>query len=140
MRKIILLSILLMAFSFTTFAQLNSMRNPTDWVPTSSGLATDKPQVSGCVSKNASGQGFILTNAKFKEGVPVASNKDLASEVGHTVTLTGAWKKMPASGDSKGEKVKTFDASQIDKVADNCKQLMKDTNLGVRTSIGSGTP
>jgi hypothetical protein len=127
MKKLVLIAALLLAFNLTALAQLNTMRNPTDQVPTSPGLETDKPQISGCLSKNASGQGYVLTNEKFKEGVPVASNKDLASEVGHTVTLTGGWKKMAISGDSKSEKVKTFNASRIDKIADNCK-----VNAGTR--------
>lgn len=121
MKKSSLLAALVLAFSLITLAQMNTMRNPTDQVPTSPGLDTDKPQISGCLSKNASGQGFMLTNEKFKEGVPVVSTKDLASEVGHTVTLTGGWKKLAANGDSKGEKIKTFSASRIDKTADKCK-------------------
>lgn len=137
MKKLILLPALLMAFSLSALAQLNTMRNPTDQVPTSSGLATDKPQISGCLSKDASGQGFMLTNQKFEKGVPVASKKDLAGEVGHSVTLTGAWKKMPAGGDAKGEKVKTFYASRIDKIVDNCKVSVKNPDNGVVTSIGS---
>ena len=137
MKKSILLSALLLAFSLTTLAQLNTLRNPTDQVPTSSGLATDKPQISGCLSRNASGQGFMLTNQKFEKGVPIASKKDLAAEVGHSVTLTGEWKKMAAGGDAKSEKVKTFYASRVDRIVDNCKASVKNPDDGVRTSIGS---
>ena len=125
MRRVYLTAGLVLAFNIFALAQLNTMKDPAEQMPTSPGLATDKPQISGCLAKNASGQGFMLTNVKYRDGVPVASDKDLASQVGHTVILTGVWKKMAASGDAKGEKVKTFNASRVDKISDDCKVGMK---------------
>lgn len=49
----------------------------------------DRRSLTGCVDK--SGDGYILKNAKFKDGVAVHGSDDLAPHVGHTVTLSGTW-------------------------------------------------
>ena len=141
MTKRTLLVALLLACGLSALAQLNSMADPTQPTPMSTGLATDKPQIRGCISRDEAGRGFVLTNQELVNGVPVVSSKDLAGHVGHTVELTGAWKRSAAATTPAGGKTaKTFHASKVRELALKCIAVPKDTDLGIRTSIVSLGP
>lgn len=147
MRTPTLFFVLLLACSSASLAQSNiDTQNPINWVPTSTGLASDKPQITGCLSRDSSGSGFVLSSASSKELTPVTSSKDLAGQVGHTLLLTGVWKNVPSPVAGKdgaianGKKVRTFQASKIRVVAEKCISVTATPDDGIRTSIGNGTP
>ena len=128
-----LLSVAILAIGVPSWAQLNNMEGHPEWsMPTSSGLETDKPQIAGCLSKDASGDGFLLTNQKYKEGIPVIPSKskvDLTAELGHAVELTGVWKKNSVAGaDPKSAEMRTFNVSKIRKLAGKCVPVKGDPN------------
>jgi hypothetical protein len=82
-------------------------------------------QLTGCLAKDSSGNGFMLTNGKYKKGVEVKSSEDLSAHVGHEVKLMGTWEKSTAGeaggAGSKGETMRTFNASKLNHLSDTCK-------------------
>ncbi len=81
-------------------------------------------QLTGCLAKNAEGNGFMLTNGRYKKGVEVKSSEDLSAHVGHEVQLTGTMEK-PTSGEkggagAKGETMRTFNATAVKHISDTC--------------------
>ncbi len=90
-----------------------------------SSKSAKESQLTGCLAKDASGSGFMLTNGRYKKGVEVKSSEDLSAHVGHEVKLMGTWEK-PTAGEqggagAKGETMRTFNASKVDHISDTCK-------------------
>lgn len=147
MRKLAMLLALAVAFTMSAFAQTSSSSQGTTGSETQTtttkttkkskamkgeageSKAAEKAegkesQLTGCLAKDASGNGFMLTNGRHKKGVEVKSSEDLTAHVGHEVKLMGTWEK-PTSGEAggagpKGHEMRTFNASKIDHVADTC--------------------
>lgn len=86
--------------------------------------ATRESRLSGCIAKSADGNGFMLTNGRYKEGVAVKSSEDLGAHVGHQVRLTGTWEKPTANAaggaGENGATMRTFSATAVKHVADTC--------------------
>lgn len=134
MKKLLLLVAVVLAFSFTALAQgAGASGSQTGTEPATSTTKTKKSSkkaageeaagaaaakehtMTGCLAKDASGSGFVLTNARHKKGVEVKSSEDLSAHVGHKVKLTGTIEKAEAG--AKGE---SFNATKIDHIADTC--------------------
>ena len=64
---------------------------------------------TGCIEK--SGDGYMLKNGRYKEGVKVTGSDDLGPHAGHSVKLTGSW-TTPG---------KEFAETKLDMVAASCK-------------------
>lgn len=146
MRKLVLLLAAVVALSLTGFAQTaNQGTTGTETQTTTTtkttkhakhakgeeggAMASEKSakesQLTGCLAKDASGSGFMLTNGRYKKGVAVKSSEDLSAHVGHEVKLMGTWEK-PTAGEAggagaKGETMRTFDATKLDHISDTCK-------------------
>ena len=67
-------------------------------------------QLTGCLAKDASGNGYTLTNGRYKKGVAVTSSQDISAHVGHEVRLMGTWEKPGTA----------FTATDLKHIADTC--------------------
>lgn len=156
MRKLILLLAAAVAFSMTAFAQESGTQATTGTESTTTtttkttkhskhakseeageskaqeaaeakaGGEAKESQMTGCLAKDASGNGFLLTNAKHKKGVEVKSSEDLSAHVGHEVRLMGTWEKPTADAAGggagpKGHQMRTFNVTNVKHLADTCK-------------------
>ena len=138
MRKFVLLLAFAVAFSLAGFAQAagtatthgSETQGTTKTHKAKKGAAAGEKsakesQLTGCLAKDASGSGYMLTNGRYKKGVEVKSSEDLSAHVGHEVKLMGTWEK-PSSGEAggagaKGETMRTFNASGVNHISDTCK-------------------
>lgn len=154
MRKLILLLAAAVAFSMTAFAQEAGTQGTTGGTETQTttttkttkhtkhakgesaqagesssaaagGTAAKESQLTGCVAKDATGSGFVLTNARHKKGVEIKSSEDLSAHVGHEVRLMGSWEKPTtdtAAGGAgpKGHQMRTFDVTSVKHISDTC--------------------
>lgn len=139
MRKLVLLLAAVVALSLTGLAQTSSQGTQGTESQTSTtttkttkrskheaGMAAKKEsQLTGCLAKNPSGTGYMLTNGRYKKGVEVKSSEDLTAHVGHEVRLMGTWQKATpgeaGGAGAKGETVRTFDATAIHHISNTCK-------------------
>jgi uncharacterized protein (DUF305 family) len=135
MRKLVLLLAAVVALSLTGLAQTSSQGTTGTETQTTTTTKTTKhakheagtkkeSQLTGCLAKNPSGTGFMLTNGRYKKGVVIQSSEDLSAHVGHEVRLMGTWEK--ASGEAggagaKGETMRTFNATSLHHISDTCK-------------------
>jgi hypothetical protein len=82
-------------------------------------------QLTGCLAKDASGSGYMLTNGHYKKGVEVKSAEDLSAHVGHEVRLMGTWEKETAGeaggAGAKGKTMREFNATKVEHISDTCK-------------------
>jgi hypothetical protein len=82
-------------------------------------------QLTGCLAKDATGNGFMLTNGRYKQGIAVTSSEDMSAHVGHEVKLMGTWEKptTDAAGGAgtKGHEMRSFTATKLNHIADTCK-------------------
>lgn len=80
--------------------------------------------LTGCLAKGPEGNGYVLTNGRYKSGVAVNSDQDLSAHAGHTVKLTGSWEKPTAGAAGgagpKGKQIRTFTATDVKHVSDTC--------------------
>jgi hypothetical protein len=143
MRKLALLVAIVFAFSFSALAQGTSTGTSQSQTSTDTGMqapqkgkksgaasetgtagSTKESQLTGCLAKDPSGSGYVLTNGKYKKGVAVKSSEDLSAHVGHQVKLNGSWEKPTAGGEggasAKGQSMKTFDATKVTHISDTC--------------------
>jgi hypothetical protein len=134
MRKLLLLLLAVaVAFSLTGFAQAASSgqttqettKTTTKKTTTKAAGETKESQLTGCLAKNAEGNGYVLTNGHYKKGVDVKSSEDISAHVGHEVRLMGTWEK-PTAGEKggageKGEEMRTFNATSLKHISDTCK-------------------
>lgn len=140
MRKLVLLLAAVVAMSLTGLAQTSSQGTSSGTATQSTTTTTQKQakpakgeaaastkesQLTGCLAKDASGSGFMLTNGHYKKGVEVKSSEDLSAHVGHEVKLMGTW-EQPTAGEAggagtKGTTMKTFNATKINHISDTCK-------------------
>lgn len=139
MRKVILMLAVVLAFTFTAFAQDAS----TSSSQTASGTTTTTKEshtktaksaksstLTGCVSTDANSEGnYKLTNGHYKKGVELLGNADdIKPHAGHKVQLTGNWTTEAAEGHNeatekseKGEKYeKHFQVSNVKMISENC--------------------
>jgi hypothetical protein len=129
MRKLLLLLAVAVALSLTGFAQSSgtsqsetTKTTTTKKAKTSEGQAAKKEsQLTGCLAKNAEGNGYVLTNGHYKKGVEVKSSEDISAHVGHEVRLMGTWEK-PAEGNvgTKNEPMHVFNATSLKHISDTC--------------------
>ncbi len=134
MRKLLLLLAIAVAMSLPGFAQAGGGQTTTESTSTTktktkkSGTAASstakESQLTGCLAKNAEGNGFTLTTGRYKKGVEVKSSEDISAHVGHEVKLMGTWEK-PTAGEkggagAKGETMRTFNATSLKHIADTC--------------------
>ncbi len=135
MRKLLLLLAVAVALSLPGFAQAGGGQTSTESTSatktktkkseTAASTAAKESQLTGCLAKSAEGNGFMLTNGRYKKGVEVKSSEDISAHVGHEVKLMGTWEK-PTAGEkggagTKGETMRTFNASKVDHISDTCK-------------------
>lgn len=143
MKKFVLLLAFAVAFSLAGFAQAGTESSQgtqgtesqsttkahkgkhAAGTETGAAASTKGAHLTGCIAKDASGSGYMLTNGRYKKGVEVKSSEDLSAHVGHEVKLTGSWEK-PTSGEAggagaKGETMRTFNATNVQHVSDTCK-------------------
>ncbi len=141
MKKLLLLLAIVLAFSFTALAQDTGAQGTQSQTTTTTTTKTKKHMkaeagqagektaakehtLTGCLAKAAEGNGYELTNGRYKKGVAVNSSEDLAAHVGHEVELTGTWEK-PTSGEAgagpKGKEMRTFNATAVKHISDTCK-------------------
>jgi Ni/Co efflux regulator RcnB len=137
MRKLLLLLAVAVAFSLSGFAQAASSGQTSttnkDTTQTTTSKKTTKTkgagteakesQLTGCLAKNAEGNGYVLTNGRYKKGVDVKSSEDMSAHVGHEVKLMGTWEKPPASAQKAGttSEPRTFNATSLKHISDTCK-------------------
>jgi hypothetical protein len=132
MRKLLLLLAVAVALSLTGFAQASGA-GQTETSTTKSTTtkktktteakgAAKESQLTGCLAKNAEGNGYMLTNGHYKKGVEVKSSEDLSAHVGHEVKLMGTWEKPAESTEPVGTKgeMKTFNATSMKHISDTC--------------------
>jgi uncharacterized protein YdeI (BOF family) len=122
MKKLLLLLIVTLAFSFTALAQgaggstgqSTTTTEKTTKSKKSEGGASAKgakeQTITGCLAKTDSG--YTLTNGRYKKGVPVKTSEDWSAHNGHTVQLTGKWDKSTTPA--------TFDASKMKHISGTC--------------------
>lgn len=131
MKKFLLLLAIVVAFSLTAPAQAASSgqagtqtttKTTTQSKAKPAGGEAKESQLTGCLAKNAAGNGFMLTNGKYKKGVAVKSSQDLSAHVGHEVKLMGTWEK-PTEGavGTKSAPMRTFNATSMKHISDTCK-------------------
>ncbi len=144
MKKLALLVALVLAFSLSVLAQGTSATGTQESQTTTTtktkkakkGTAATEGetagatkgakehQLTGCLAKDPSGSGFMLTNGHYKKGVEVKSSEDLSAHVGHEVKLTGTWEKPTAGAEggagAKGTEMRTFNASALKHISDTC--------------------
>lgn len=129
MKRVILLSALLLAFAFSAFAQEAatsstgqtststttktkksksassdaSMASDSSSMSSSSKASGKSSHLTGCISSSANSEGnYTLTNGKYKKGVELipAEGTDVSKHAGHEVQLTGNWTTEAAEGKS----------------------------------------
>ena len=144
MRSLLLLAVVLLAFGFPAQAQekeTGASGTSASTSASSAGVPATAPnppvappanskksaaaaviyQVTGCLAKDTSGKGFTLVSGRYKQGVAVISEQDLAVHVGHMVKLTGTWQEpAPAGTAAAAPQTRTFKASKAEHVADKC--------------------
>jgi hypothetical protein len=170
MRKFVLLLAAVVAMSLTGLAQTSSQgtSSGTDTQTTTTTTQTTKhakhakgeagesaatekseksakeSQLTGCLAKDPSGSGYMLTNGKYKKGVEVKSSEDLSAHVGHEVKLMGTWEK-PTAGEAggagaKGETMRTFNATKLDHISDTCKAAGAAKSKGKKSDKTAAAP
>ncbi len=136
MKKVALLVAVLLAFSFTALAQNagTSGAQSSESTTTKTTKKTKKAAgeagavkehtITGCLAKDPEGNGYILTNGRYKKGLEVKSSEDFSAHVGHEVKLTGTMEKPTAGGEGgageKGATMRTFNASKLTHISDTC--------------------
>ncbi len=139
MKKTILALCVVLAFGLMAFAQAGGSSSSTKTTKTEKTSKTTKSaksagesKLTGCLSGPNSENAYMLTNGRYKKGVEVGGNDELAKHVGHQVQLTGAWESSgTAIGENesnakgeKGEKAKGehkhFKVTSIKHIADSC--------------------
>ena len=108
MKKLILLLAVVLAFTFTSAAQIGYSSGTDQSDPTAK-----KATVTGCISAQPDAGGmYTLTNGKYKKGVEIGPTDKVKEHAGHTMQLTGTW-----SG--KGAK-KMFEIASLKHLSATC--------------------
>ena len=82
---------------------------------------------TGCIEK--SGDGYVLKNKKYPEGVKVTGSDDLSAHVGHRVSLSGNW---TTPGQEFGE-------TKVTMVSTSCSAAGGSMGKGGKKGPSSGT-
>ncbi len=130
MRKLLLLLAIAVAVSLTGYAQSSGTTQSDTTTGKTTTKASDqklgqpaapKPShLTGCLAKNAEGNGYVLTNGKYTKGVAVKTPEDISAHVGHEVKLTGNWEKSDEKLGTEKATMRTFDATSLKHIADTC--------------------
>ncbi|MBZ5509719.1 MAG: hypothetical protein LAN70_00965 [Acidobacteriia bacterium] len=111
MKKLLLLLAAVLAFTFTSVAQIGYSSGTDESDQTTK--TTKEATVTGCVSKEPGANGmYALTNGHYKKGVEIGPTDKVKGHAGHTVQLTGQW-----SG--KGAK-KMFEVASLKHLSATC--------------------
>ena len=131
MRRLLLLSFLLLAFSLSALAQQSSQSSSSkktaeQTMSGSRSVSSSSKQtqhITGCLQKQ---NGQYVVKEKDGKVANVTSTLDLASQVGHEVTATGTW--QPRSN------AETPKESAKSEVVDNPNQLLEIGHLKIRSN------
>jgi hypothetical protein len=128
--------------SQTSPAQAPGMSNPNN-----PGDTTGEQKLKGCIASQ--GDKYVLQDKHGKE-ISLSGSQDLASHVGHTVTLHGTYSKgsdastggssatsAPASGATSGD---NFLVSKVDMVSETCTMDKGKNSSKDHTDSGKPTP
>jgi hypothetical protein len=151
MKKFLLPIAVVLAFSFAALAQQSnsssgtqSSQSQTSTESNPSQSTESNPQaggetsmgkhakggehtLTGCLEKNPSGSGYLLTTAKHKNGIAVESSQDISAHVGHEVRLTGTWESGTSTStqSAQGGGSRMFNATNLEHISDSCPASMK---------------
>jgi hypothetical protein len=153
MKQLIILVAATLVFALTEMGKNNTSRQTTQigstesktttvttnqGAPANDGSNKAPTRLTGCLTKNDKGKGFMLVSRD--DTVEVQSSKDLSDHVGRQVKLEGEWDKSNAGGSERGTKAsaagakeggtkggkeggtkgRVFKASKVEDVSDAC--------------------
>lgn len=152
MQRLLILLAVVLACTFTGFAQGTGSGTTTTTTTKSTksekttaasekqtgagkaAAAGKTSQLTGCLAKDPAGQGFVLTNARYKKGIAVQSDQDLSAHIGHKVMLTGTWQN------EKGAKLRTFTATKLKHISATCTVTATTEKPVAKASTSAGEP